>query len=225
MEKMKSAREDILKKLKAAQKKAVPPRPGLPALNELSLKGEELVAKFTHEITAQTGVVHRVQDKGGALSKLTAILHAEGIKTVMASNDDVVTTLDLPAWGRENGIKVLKSQDFNDRKRFISAVFDEAEAGITGVDFAVAESGTLGLIHTKDQPRLVSLAPIHHVAIVQLDRLVPVYENATELLYSKLENTPTHFTFITGPSMTADIQSIPFKGMHGPRKLEIILIG
>jgi len=56
---MKSAREEILRKLKAAQKKPAPPCPGMPVLNELFLKGEELVAKFVQEITAQTGVIHR----------------------------------------------------------------------------------------------------------------------------------------------------------------------
>jgi L-lactate dehydrogenase complex protein LldG len=64
----------------------------------------------------------------------------------------------------------------------------------------------LGLIHNKDQPRLISLAPMRHVAIVPLDRLVPVYENVTEFLYRKRGNAPSHFTFITGLSMTADIQ-------------------
>jgi L-lactate dehydrogenase complex protein LldG len=225
MENQKSAREEILRKLKAAEKKAAPPRPDIPALNELSLNGDELVAKFIKEITAQTGVVHRVEDKHGARSRLTSIVQAEGISTVMVSNDDVVTALDLAAWGAKNSVKVLNSQDFNDRKRFTSAVFEEAQVGITGADFAVAESGTIGLIHNQDQPRLISLAPIHHIAIVPLDRLVPVYENVTEILFDQRETTPNHFTFITGPSMTADIQATPFKGMHGPRKLEIILIG
>jgi L-lactate dehydrogenase complex protein LldG len=222
---MNSAREEILTKLKAAQIKVVPSRPKLPALKELALTEEELVVKFTEEVTAQTGVVHRVQDKSSALSRLATIFQTEGIHTVIASNDDVVKALDLPAWGKKNGLRVLNSTDFKDRGRFIKALFDEAEAGITGVDFAVAESGTLGLIHNKDQPRLISIAPTHHIAIVPLDRLVPVYENVTEILYSQEENTPTHFTLITGPSMTADIQATPFKGMHGPKKLEIILIG
>ncbi len=224
-ENMNSAREEILTKLKAAQIKAVPCRPKLPALEEFALTEEELVAKFSEEVTAQTGVVHRVQDKSSALSRLATIFQTEEIHTVIASNDDVVTTLDLPAWGTENGIKVLNSRDFDDRSRYIKSVFDEAKAGITGVDFAVAESGTLGLIYRKDQPRLVSIAPIHHIAVVPLARLVPVYENVTEILYGKWDNTPHHFSFITGPSMTADIQATPFKGMHGPKKLEIILIG
>ena len=41
----------------------------------------------------------------------------------------------------------------------------------------------------------------------------------------KIEQVPSHCTFITGPSMTADIQGVPFKGMHGPKQLEVILIG
>lgn len=221
---MKSAREEILKKLKTAGKKAVPSRPDMPGLNELSLTGEELVAKFTREVTAQSGVVHRVEDKRSALARLTAIVQAEGISTVMVSTDDVVTALNLPAWGRKIGVKVLNSRDFTDRDSFKCAVFEKAQAGITGADFAVAESGTIGLIHNKNQPRLISLAPVHHIAILPLDRLVPVYENVTESLFDNWENSPNHFTFITGPSMTADIQATPFKGMHGPRKLEIILI-
>ena len=222
---MNSARTEILTKLKAAQAKATPSRPKLPPLKELTLTKEELVAKFTREVTAQTGVVHRVKDNRSALSRLAMICQTEGIQTVMASTDDVVTALDFPTWGREHRVKVLSSRDFDDRRRYINAVFDEAQAGITGVDFAVAESGTLGLIHNKEQPRLISLAPIHHIAIVPLDRLVPVYEKVTEILYREKETTPAHFTFISGPSMTGDIKATPFKGMHGPRKLEIILIG
>jgi len=222
---MNSARQEILDKLKAARKKPPLPLPDLHALNELSLKGEDLVAKFTGELTAQSGVVHRVRDSTQALSELTAIFRAGGIRTVMASNDDVAAGLALPAWGSKNNIKVLRSRDYDERHRFINAVFAEAEAGITGVDFAVAESGTIGLIPDKDKPRLLSLAPIHHVAILPLDRLVPVYENVTEFLFDKWENAPSHITFITGPSMTADIRSTLFRGMHGPRRLDVILIG
>jgi len=212
-------------KLKAAGKKAIPPRPNLPALSEVILTREEKVAKFIEEVNGQTGGVHQVQDKADALAILTEIVQAEKISTFMASNDDVITDLELPRWGGKCGVKVLNSQDFNDRDRFIKAVFEEAQAGITGADFAVAESGTIGLVHDKDRPRLISLAPIHHIVILPLDRLVPVYENVTEILFGQGVSTPRHVTLITGPSMTADIQATPFKGMHGPKRLDIILVG
>ncbi|MGD9288193.1 MAG: LUD domain-containing protein [Desulfobacterales bacterium] len=222
---MNLAREEILTKLKTAPRKQASPRPATPALNEVALKGEELVAKFIQEVTAQTDTVHRAKNKHGILSRLAAIFKKKRISTIMASNDDVVRTLDLAAWGKKNSIKVKTALDFKDRDPYVNAVFDEAEAGITGIDFAVAESGTLGLIHNKEQPRLISLAPIHHIAIVPLDRLVPVYENITDNLYIKNKNAPTHVTFISGPSRSSDIKATPFKGMHGPKRLEIILIG
>ena len=222
---MNSAREEILTKLKTAPRKQASPRPGAPALNEVALKGEELVAKFIQEVAAQTETVYQVKNKHGALSRLTAIFKRERINTIMASDDDVVRALDLAAWGKKNGIKVLTPLDFKDRGRYAKAVFDEAQAGITGVDFAVAESGTLGLIHNREHPRLISLAPAQHIAIVPQDRLVPVYENITDNLYIKNKNAPCHVTFISGPSRSSDIKATPFKGMHGPKKLDIILIG
>ncbi len=104
----------------------------------------------------------------------------------MASTDDVISRLDLPAWGKNKGIQVMTPRDFPDRYSYRDAVFDEAQAGITGADFAVAESGTLGLIHNKDQARLVSLAPILHIAIVPVDRIFPVYEQAIEKVFGKV---------------------------------------
>jgi L-lactate dehydrogenase complex protein LldG len=220
-----SARDEILRKLKAGPKKGIRSRPVLPPLRELSQTKEELIEKFTKNLVEETGVVHRVPDKQAALDKLTEIVQAEGLKKVMVSTDDVVAPLDLPAWGKRNNLQVMTPKDFSDRNSFRDAVFNEAEAGITGADFAVAESGTLALIHNQDQARLVSLAPILHIAIVPLERMVPVYERVTEKVFANKEHLPSQCIFITGPSMTGDIQGALFKGMHGPRKLTVILVG
>ena len=220
-----STRDQILESLKAAPKQTIPPRPDMPPLNELSMNQEELIKRFTERLVEETGVVHRVKNSREALEKLAEIAKAEGLKKVMASTDDVIAHLDLVAWGEKNNIQVMTPRDFPDRESFRDAVFDEAEAGITGADFIVAESGTLGLIHNKDQARLVSLAPILHIAIVPVERLVPVYERAVEKVFGKKESLPGQFVFITGPSMTGDIQGVLFKGMHGPRKVIVILIG
>jgi len=220
-----SARDEILAKLRAAPKKAIHPRPHMPPLSELSMTKEELIERFTKNLVEETGVVYRVPDMQAALDKLTEIVKAEGLKKVMVSTDDVVAPLDLPAWGKRNNVKVMTPKDFADRDSFKDAVFQEAEAGITGADFAVAESGTLGLIHNKDQARLVSLAPILHIAILPLERMVPVYEQVIEKVFAKKEELPSQFIFITGPSMTGDIQGALFKGMHGPRRIIVILVG
>ena len=220
-----SARDEILEKLRAAPKTVLPPRPAAPPLRESSLTGEGVVKKFIDTLVEETGVVHRVKDPGEALEKLTQIAREEGLKCVMASTDGVLTLLDLQAWGKKNGVEVMTPKDFPDRDAFRDAVFDRAQAGITGADFAVAESGSIGLIHDKDQARLVSLAPILHIVVLPVERIYPVYEPVMERVFGKNAGKPSQFVFITGPSMTGDIQGVLFKGMHGPRKLIAILIG
>jgi L-lactate dehydrogenase complex protein LldG len=222
---LQSARNEILGRLKAAPKTKIPIRPFLPPLKEVSLGKEELVNQFAEMFTAETGIVYRAKDNDQALEKLTEIVKQEGLKSVMVSTDKVLAPFDLPAWGNKIDVKVMSPKDFKGRDDFKDAVFDRAEAGITGVDFAVAESGTLGLIHDKNQARLISLAPILHIAIVPVERVFPVYEPVIESVFLKKEPLPGQFVFITGPSMTGDIQGHLFKGMHGPRRVIVILVG
>ncbi len=146
----KQAREQILRKLKAAPQKEAAPRPTVPPLNELSWDEDEMIRRFTENLTEQTGVVYRVKDYAEAAERLAEIAEAEQITKVVVSTDDVMASMDLPSWGRENGIEVLQPQAFEDRYAFKHAAFEEAQAGITGVDYAIAETGTLVLAHDKN---------------------------------------------------------------------------
>ena len=218
-----TAREEILGKLKAAPESPTVRKPYVPPLNELSWNREQLIENFTRNLEAQTGVVHLVKGAASVKEKLAEICEEEALKNIIASTDRVVLPLNLPAWGEENGIQIHTAGDYTDREAYKDAVFTEAPAGITGADYAVAESGTIGLVHDKDQPRLVSVAPILHIVLIPVERLLPTYESVTRQVFSDKSNLPSQFTFTTGPSMTADIQGGQFKGMHGPRKLIVIL--
>jgi L-lactate dehydrogenase complex protein LldG len=184
-----------------------------------------LIETFSKNLAQEAGIVHRVKDRREVLEKLSQIAKEEGLKKVMATTDDFIASMNLAAWGKENEVRVVTHRDFDSRGSFKDAVFGEVEAGITGADFAVAESGTLGLIHHKDQARLTSLAPILHIAIVPVERMVAVYEQVIQKVFSEKKHLPSQFCFITGPSLTADIRGVPFKGMHGPRKVIVILVG
>lgn len=219
------AREEILAKLKRVERGEAVPRPSMPVLNELALSRDRLIERFQENLTLQTGVVHRVADPGAARETLTEIARSEGWTAVAIAEDEVLETLDLAAWGRSCGVRVMKAADFSDLAAFKDAVFDEVQAGITGVDWAIAESGTIVLVHDERQPRLLSLAPILHVAVVPVERILAVYEQAVERIIASRGGLPAHMTLITGPSMTADIQATPFKGMHGPRRVIALLIG
>jgi L-lactate dehydrogenase complex protein LldG len=220
-----SVRDEILAKLKAAPKVPIPPRPPKPRLHEHSLTGEAVIEKFSKTLLEETGIVLRVRNNEEVLQKLKEIAHEEKLKKVMASDDDVIAPLNLKAWGERNDIMVMSPRDFPDRNSFRDAVFDQADGGITGADFAVAESGSVGLAFHRDQARLVSLAPILHIAIVPVDRVLAYYEQGIPKVFGKKGQYPSQFAFITGPSMTGDIEGVLFKGMHGPRKVIVILIG
>ncbi|MGW8323293.1 MAG: LUD domain-containing protein, partial [Thermodesulfobacteriota bacterium] len=94
----------------------------------------------------------------GLLSRLEDILREEGVKRAVLSSDDVVRPLELSQWGKDKGLELVSAGALKDRPAYREAVF-QADAGITGGDFAVAESGTIVLFHNKDQERLLSLTP------------------------------------------------------------------
>jgi len=221
---MSDTRGSILKALQTAVRLPSAPRPALPEPPELMLDRAQLIARFTDELTLQTGVVLRAADTLDALRHLSQTAKAENLATVMASTDSALAPLDLKAWGKAHAVMVHTAADFADREAFRAACF-EAQAGITGADFAIAETGTLGIIFHTDQPRLISIAPPLHIAVVPIDRIIPTYEQAISRVFQDKRMPPSQFCFITGPSASADIQAIAFKGMHGPRKLIVILIG
>ncbi len=216
-------RNTVLSKLSKAPQGELPERPELSAFPEMMMTTEELVETFTQNVALHTGVVHRVKSVAKLLEKLKTVLIDEAVKEIALSDDELVRSVGLEILDGNSGLSVVKISDFNDREGYKNYLFTKADAGITGADFAVAESGTIVITHDKNHARLVSLAPALHIAVVPMEKLVPVYEVAVKDIFK--ESKPSQVTFITGPSMTADIQATPFKGMHGPKKLIIFLIG
>ncbi len=99
-----------------------------------------------------------------------------------------------------------------------------AAAGLTGVDFAIADTGTLVLASTAEPVRLATTLPDRHFAILDPRRIVADLMTAAPLL-RQLQTAPQHFVaFITGPSRTADIERVLTIGVHGPKELHILLL-
>lgn len=219
-----NSRETILARLKGAVQGQIPSRPSLPPLKEPALKRPALTERFVTQLTAQGGMATQVANQAGLLEEMETLLKTEKINRAMATTDAQLAPLRLPDWGAHIGVEITTPATFSDRARYTRAIFDQVQAGITGVAFAVAESGTLVLTHRADQARLVSLAPLIHIAVVPAGCIVPTYESAITAIYSQ-DQPPSQVTMVTGPSMTADIQGTPFKGMHGPQKLFVFILG
>jgi L-lactate dehydrogenase complex protein LldG len=98
----------------------------------------------------------------------------------------------------------------------------QAHIGITTVEFAVVNTGTLALSAGLGRPRMVSLLPSVHVALVRESQLVDRIGLAFAAYASGPKLAPSAVHFITGPSRTSDIENDLTIGVHGPAAVSII---
>ena len=97
---------------------------------------------------------------------------------------------------------------------------DRVDAVVTASTLAIAETGTIVLDGTADQGRrAISLVPDHHVCVVRADTVVRGLPAAMRLL-----DVTRPLTWISGPSATSDIELSRVEGVHGPRRLDVVLL-
>jgi L-lactate dehydrogenase complex protein LldG len=98
----------------------------------------------------------------------------------------------------------------------------QAMVGISQLEWAIANTGTLVQDAAAVEQRLVSSLPLIHIALIRDDGLVPDLPS----LLTKIRPEQTNYiSFITGPSRTADIERVLTIGVHGPEKLIIVFYG
>jgi L-lactate dehydrogenase complex protein LldG len=209
---------------------------GLPELGDVlpPIQPAELVAKFEEELEKVAGCAHRAATLQELEETLRRLLAASAGDTVVVSRNPLLAQLGLEqrlrAWGKnvavwpgEGGREGTPEEAQRFREHALSA-----GVGITGVDFVLAESGTLVLSSATEGAHLASLAPPVHVALYRRGQLLGSLEELLErLAVPRDPNEPIHgrsVVFITGPSRTADIEQILIRGVHGPRELHAILV-
>ena len=100
----------------------------------------------------------------------------------------------------------------------------QADIGITGADFALADTGTLVLLAGPKESRLVSLLPPMHVAVFPRSAILTGLDELFSVLPKPAEQTSS-MVLITGPSRTADIEQILVRGVHGPGVVHAVIVG
>jgi L-lactate dehydrogenase complex protein LldG len=100
-----------------------------------------------------------------------------------------------------------------------------ASAGVTGANFALADTGTLVLESTAESMRIATTLPEKHFALLDPGKILSDSLAAVPYLRGFHERTPRNYlAYITGPSRTADIERVLTIGVHGPRELHVLLM-
>ena len=220
-----NVRDEILAKLKAAPKVPIPPRPPKPKLHEHSLAGEAVIEKFSRTLVEETGVVHRVKTRKKLLPNLPRSPAEEGLKKVMVSDDEVMAPLNLKAWGEKNQIQGDDPQGLS-RTAIPSAMpfLTRPMPALPARILPWPSRGPWVWPFTRTRPVWFPWRPFFTLPSSPLTGFSPTTNRGSRRSSGK-GKYPGQFVFITGPSMTGDIEGVLFKGMHGPRKVIVILIG
>ncbi|RLB70819.1 MAG: lactate utilization protein [Deltaproteobacteria bacterium] len=137
-------------------------------------------------------------------------------------------TLLVPAFSSASRFKLraaLKKAGVTIEVNQLRLVAAEAEAGITGVNFAIADTGTLVLESTSEDIRLATTLPPKQFALLDPEKIVADGIKAVKPLRQFHQRDPRNYVaYVTGPSRTADIERVLTIGVHGPKELFIILV-
>lgn len=172
---------------------------------QLSADQSKLQNDFIANFEMVSGEVHLLGEKESLTGKINELIRELGAQSVSFWN-----------------MNSLKSLEFTSETDLASA-----DIGITGADFAIADTGTLVLLSGPEQPRLTSLLPPVHIAILEKETIVP----NIHALFAKLGESHENYdklcsciSFITGPSRTADIELNLTLGVHGPGRAIVIIV-
>ncbi|GAA2544070.1 MULTISPECIES: LutC/YkgG family protein [Streptomyces] len=171
---------------------------------------EQTVDLLAENLADYRAIVHRT-DAGGLAGVVAGLLRERGSSSVL-----VPPGLD-EGWLAATGVTRVA-----DRAESTPHELDRVDSVITACAVAIAETGTLVLDGSPDQGRRrITLVPDHHICVVRVpDQVVSSVPQALERL-----DPARPLTWISGPSATSDIELDRVEGVHGPRTLEVVLVG
>jgi len=188
----------------------------------------DLVTRFEQELVKVAVSPHRVQSRPEIEELLSRILEHDRASGVVLSRNALLDQLKLRSMLDELGIPSWAWSSDADSASYRDRCFSAA-AGITGVDFALAESGSLVVSSATEGSQLSSLAPPIHIAFYLRRQVVESLEEVLDGVAKSTEE-PTEsiggrsIVLITGTSRTADIEQILIRGVHGPREVHAVLV-
>jgi len=196
-----AAKADILARIRGA----LGPAPAVPDVPRAyraagSVPPDGIVDRFCETVAEYRATVHRIapDELPATLAALLGGLERVGVPPALAALGTVV----------DEGLTV--------------AELDALDAVVTGSALAIADTGTIVLDSgPRSGRRALTLVPDRHVCIVEAADVVPSVPDAVARLAAVADRP---ITFVSGPSATSDIELDRVEGVHGPRRLDVVVL-
>ena len=218
------SREEILHRIRkglgkgeGARKDAETPEPVTSTAGS-GLSKDDLAAVFAESLAGINTSVYRTS-REGVLEFVTGFIRERGAESFSIWETEYLKSLGIAGSLEGGGLALAPAEN--------KAAIANSGVGITGADYALADTGSLVLISSPGQPRGVSLVPPVHLAIVRKENILSDIGELFGLLneiYESPDAIPACTTFITGPSRTADIELNLTLGVHGPKELHVLIV-
>ena len=214
-------RDGFLSRVAQSAMTAVLPDPPVVTESLPDIDIDDLVNVFRERVQAVDGVIHGPVGRHGAPVVITGIASGHGCQSFMAWDD-------LPAPGVASALtaegleRVLHDVPIEGRVGH-QLTYRPLDLGVTGALAGLADSGSLVLSHGPGRPRMASLVPEIHVALLDINDLDLTLSHWAHRHPAEAGET-ANLVMVTGPSRTGDIEQQLNLGVHGPRHLHVVLV-
>jgi L-lactate dehydrogenase complex protein LldG len=215
-----SAREEILWRIRRATRDVEDERPeDVPVERGYREKDDaprdEIVTRFAQRTAEYEATIHRVSESD-LLVAIAEALERRGVRRL-------VVPPGLPGEWIPEGVETLHDAP---RHRLTKEELDESDGVLTGCALGIAQTGTIVLDAGEGQGRrALTLLPDYHLCVVREDQILGLVPEAFATLEETVKAEGRAITFISGPSATSDIELNRVEGVHGPRTLEVLIVG
>ena len=178
--------------------------------------GAHFFPEFEERAKAVSAEVFRVATMAEARQALLRLVEAAGVKKAVVVESPLQIAAGVTEALRSRNIEV------HTEPADIAAHADTADIGISGVEFGVAETGSVFQEGFAIATRLVTILPPLHVVFLPSANIVPGITEAFEIIAKNFDRG--YIGFFTGPSRTADIERVLTIGVHGPGRFAVVAV-
>ena len=216
-----ASRKKILDRLNAAIKPGDPDVLQAPHPHTEKRSADEKVEKLKGFMEAVRTEVHVIENADW-VNSLKRILENRALKTLLYAPETTIGERLKTEWLSE-GTDLPELVTYKgDIEEFKDELF-QIDAAITSTVGGIAETGVIILWPDKKEPRLMSLVPPIHVAVLEAEKIYNTFSEAIQT-ENWPEKMPTNVLLISGPSKTADIELTLAFGVHGPKELIVLIV-